>query len=131
MKKILYFTYFVLNLNKGDNMESMFSKNIKYLINSGKIDVKTILKITNHSSKSLVSMWRSGERYIITEDAVKLSNYLGITVDDLLNKDLRNVLTENNEVELLFSKYKDILTDDDKETIKFIIEKRKKDIDKQ
>lgn len=121
----------MLNLNKGDNMESMFSKNIKYLINSGKIDVKTILKITNHNSKSLVSMWRSGERYIITEDAVKLSNYLGITVDDLLNKDLRNVLTENNEVELLFSKYKDILTDDDKETIKFIIEKRKKDIDKQ
>jgi hypothetical protein len=30
----------VLKLNKGDNMENMFSNNIKYLINSGKIDVE-------------------------------------------------------------------------------------------
>ena len=41
---------------------------------------------------------------------------------------------ENNsfdEFELLFDKNKDVLTEDDKEYIKFIIEKRKKEIDKQ
>ena len=36
-----------------------------------------------------------------------------------------------DELNVLFSKHKDILTDDDKEYIKFIIEKRKKEIDKQ
>ena len=38
---------------------------------------------------------------------------------------------EFDELELLFSKHKNILTDDDKEYIKFIIEKRRKEIDKQ
>lgn len=36
-----------------------------------------------------------------------------------------------DELELLFDKNKNILTEDDKQYIKFIIEKRKKDIDKQ
>lgn len=36
-----------------------------------------------------------------------------------------------SELDILFDKNKDILTDDDKEYIKFIIEKRKKDIDKE
>lgn len=36
-----------------------------------------------------------------------------------------------DELNVLFSKHKDILTDDDKEYIKFIIEKRKKEIDRQ
>lgn len=47
-----------------------------------------------------------------------------------------NELTSDNsepkdEVELLFDKHKDILTQDDKDYIKFIIEKRKKEIDKE
>lgn len=36
-----------------------------------------------------------------------------------------------DELDVLFDKHKDILTDDDKETIKFIIEKRKREIDKE
>lgn len=108
----------------------MFQQNIKYLLDSEKISIKTILQLTGNKSPSLVYMWKTGERYITTGDAVKIANYLGITVDDLLNKDLKHIFEEKNEVEMLFSKYKDILTDDDKETIKFIIEKRKKDIDK-
>ena len=36
-----------------------------------------------------------------------------------------------DEVELLFDKNKNILTQDDKDYIKFIIEKRKKEIDKE
>lgn len=44
------------------------------------------------------------------------------------NENLNNV---PDELDLLFSKNKDILTDDDKDYIKFIIEKRKKEIDKE
>jgi hypothetical protein len=61
-------------------------------------------------------------------------NDLLIQSGDVKLEDLNMELPETHkfdELEILFSKYKDILTDDDKETIKFIIEKRKKDIDKQ
>lgn len=114
-------------------MNNYFSKNLTYLLDSKQISVDTILKITGHNSPSLVSMWKSGERNIITGDAIKLANYLNITIDDLINIDLSKNNNNNNydETEVLFSKYKDILTDDDKATIKFLIEKRKKDIDNQ
>lgn len=108
-------------------MENMFAKNIKYLIDSGKIDVKTILKITNHNSKSLISMWRTGERYIITEDAVKLANYLGITVDDLLNHSLKELNEQFDDFDEYFMLHKHLLNDDDKSTIRFIIDKRVKE----
>ena len=71
-------------------------------------------------------MWRTGERFITTGDAVKLANYLGITMDDLINKDLKELLNNQNEFDSYYNANKHILTDDDKEMIKFIIEKRKK-----
>lgn len=104
----------------------MFSNNIRYLLDSKKITTKKILEITGHNSKSLVAMWRTGERFITTGDAVKLANYLGITMDDLINKDLKELLDNQNEFDNYYNANKHILTDDDKEMIKFIIEKRKK-----
>ena len=112
-------------------MENMFSKNIKYLLDSGKLTVNTILKITGHNSKSLVSMWKSGERYIITEDAVKLANYLGVTIDDLLNHDLKELGSQFDSLKELFIQNYSLLTDDDKDTIRFIIEKRVKENERQ
>lgn len=76
----------------------------------------------------------------------KLSKFMGCTMDylaydeitspnDIKIEEISNKGNEKNiifdELELLFSKHKDILTDDDKEYMKFIIEKRKKEIDKQ
>jgi len=104
----------------------MFSNNIRYLLDSKKITTKKILEITGHNSKSLVAMWRTGERFITTGDAVKLANYLGITMDDLINKDLKELLNNQNEFDSYYNANKHILTDDDKEMIKFIIEKRRK-----
>lgn len=104
----------------------MFSNNIRYLLDSKKITTKKILEITGHNSKSLVAMWRTGERFITTGDAIKLANYLGITMDDLINKDLKELLDNQNEFDNYYNANKHILTDDDKEMIKFIIEKRKK-----
>lgn len=104
----------------------MFSNNIRYLLDSKKITTKKILEITGHNSKSLIAMWRTGERFITTGDAVKLANYLGITMDDLINKDLKEILNNQNEFDSYYNANKHILTDDDKEMIKFIIEKRRK-----
>ena len=103
-------------------MENMFSKNIKYLLDTGKISVKTILNITSVKSKSLVYMWKSGERQITTEDAIKLANFLNITIDDLINKDLSQV----DEFDSFYNANKHLLTEEDKDIIKFIVEKRKK-----
>ena len=83
---------------------------------------------------------RTGKPVRVTVDTLKkIANAMNMSVNDLLieSGDVKledlNITPEYkmDEIELLFSKYKNILTDDDKETIKFIIEKRKKDIDKQ
>lgn len=68
--------------------------------------------------------------------ANQLSNQIGQEVDiPLINKNTKEVIYGKtyhpDEFEILFDKHKDILTDDDKEYIKFIIEKRKKEIDKE
>lgn len=112
-------------------MENMFSKNLKYLLDSGKLTVNTILKITGHNSKSLISMWKSGERCIITEDAIKLANFLGCTIDDLINHDLKEINEQFDDLTELYLQNKDLLTDDDKDTIRFIIEKRVKENERQ
>lgn len=114
-------------------MENFFAKNISYLIDKGFISVDIILKITNHNSPGLISMWKSGERNIMTNDLVAIANYLNYTIDDLINKDLskEDSKLSKSQFEVLFDKHKDILTEDDKDYIKFIIEKRKKEIDKE
>ena len=123
----------VYNQFKEEKMTNYFAKNISYLIDNGIISVDTILKITNHNSPGLVSMWKTGERNIMTNDLIAIANFLNYTVDDLINKDLtkKDTSLSKSELDVLFDKHKDILTDDDKETIKFIIEKRKREIDKE
>ncbi len=112
--------------------KDFFPQNLKYFLDSGRISVKTILKITGNNSPGLVSMWKNGERQITTKDLIAIANFLNYTVDDLINKDLTNDKNRSiDELELLFDKNKDILTEDDKETMKFIIEKRRREIDKQ
>ena len=108
------------------------SKNIKFLRQQNKLTQEDIANVVG-KARSLISAWESDDRDITTEDIIKLSNYFNVSMDDLVGKDLQ--MNEQNhhfdELEVLFNKNKDILTDDDKETIKFLIEKRKREIDKQ
>lgn len=108
-----------------------FPKNLSYLLDNHYITVKKILQITGNNSPGLVTMWKNGERQITTKDLVKIANHLNFTVDELINKDL-SIKKEKDydELELLFKNNKDILNDEDKETIKFIVEKRKKNCNK-
>lgn len=105
------------------------STNIKYLRQEKKLTQEDIAKIVD-KSRVLVSQWESDDREITTEDIIKLSDYFNIPMDALISKDLR-FTTKTDELDVLFDKHKDILTNDDKETIKFIIEKRKREIDKE
>jgi GTP-binding protein len=66
-------------------------------------------------NKKLTNVRASG-----TDDAVKLANFLNITLDDLINKDLSQV----DEFDSFYNANKHLLTDEDKDMIKYIIEKR-------
>lgn len=112
-------------------MINYFPKNISYLIDNNIVSAETLLKITHHNSPSLISMWKSGERNIMTNDLIEIANFLNYTVDDLINKDLSKTNLPKNDLEILFDKYKDVLTESDKAIIKTIFEQRKKEIDKE
>lgn len=109
---------------------NFLSTNIKFLRQKNNLTQDDIAKIVG-KSRVLVSQWESDDREITTEDIIKLSAYFNLPMDILVGKDLRIKNHDFDELELLFSKHKDILTEDDKETMKFIIEKRKREIDKQ
>lgn len=110
---------------------SDFSKNLKYLRKLYNLNQEQISKIVG-KDRSLISQWESDDKNATVEDIIKLSNHFNIPMDILVGKDL-SLESQNtyNELDVLFDKHKDILTDDDKETIKFIIEKRKREIDKE
>ena len=107
------------------------STNIKFLRQKNDLTQEELSKIVN-KSRVLISQWESDDRDITTEDIIKLSDYFDIPMDILVGKDLR-IKDEDtyDETNVLFDKYKDVLTDDEKETIRFIIEKRKREIDKE
>ena len=106
------------------------STTIKFLRQKNNLTQEDIGKVVN-KSRVLVSQWESDERDITTEDIIKLSDYFCVPMDTLVGKDLRVQNNTFDELEILFDKHKDILTEDDKATIKFLIEKRMKEIDKQ
>lgn len=102
----------------------MFPKNITYLLDKKIIDVNTILKITKHKSQSLVSMWKTGEREIITKDLIKIANYLNYTLDDLVNKDISKLKNDSTLNQEICNKIKE-LSEDKKKVILNVIDNMK------
>ncbi len=112
-------------------MAEFLNKNVKHLrIINGFSQQELADKVA--IDRSTISRIENGEIETTVDNAVKLADALNVSLSDLLGKDLTK---ENNinfdEVEILFDKNKKILTEDDKEMIRFIIEKRKKEVDKQ
>lgn len=111
-------------------MTNYFAKNIKYLRAKKNIDQQVMAEDLG-VAQSTLSCWENGIRSPDLDMITKIARYLNV-YDDFISKDLT---IENDstvdEIELLFSKNKDILTDEDKEYIRFIIEKRRKEIDKE
>lgn len=111
-------------------------------------NVKNLRQLANDVNIPYTTLWDYYSNPTRLEKAnltniKKIANHLGCTIDYLVfdnilepnevmldNFDIKN---ENSfdELEILFDKHKDILTQDDKDYIKFIIEKRKKEIDKE
>ena len=110
---------------------NFLSKNIKYLRQQKKLTQEDLANVVG-KARSLISAWESDDREISTQDIIKLSDYFDIPMDTLVSQDLKMKDSSSfDELEILFSKNKDLLTDEDKEVIEFIIEKRKREIDKE
>lgn len=100
------------------------SSNLKYLRNQKGITLKQVAKLIGKSDVAIL-YWENGSREPNAVDLGKLSNLYNVSPSDLIFKDLRFEKT-SDEIEKLFNANKHLLTQDDKDTIKFIIDKRVK-----
>ena len=107
---------------------SLFSKNLKFLREKNKLSQNKLAELAN-VNQTTIARWENEEISPSLDNILDVADALNISVANLTGVDLEK--KENNsfdEFELLFDKNKDVLTEDDKEYIKFIIEKRKKEI---
>ena len=115
---------------RGDCM-SIFSDNLKYLREKNKLSQNKLAELAN-VNQTTIARWENEEISPSLDNIYDVANALNVSVADITGIDLtKDINQQLDGLEVLFSKHKDILTDDDKEYIKFIIEKRKKEIDKQ
>ena len=111
-------------------MTNYFAKNLKFLRKRLNIDQQVMAEDLG-VAQSTLSCWENGLRSPDLDMLAKISKYLNV-YDDFVTNDLTKETSQKfDELDVLFDKNKDILTNDDKETIKFIIEKRKREIDKE
>lgn len=108
--------------------KQIFAKNLKYYMEYYEKDRNKICDDLNIPYTTFTD-WYNGVTYPRIDKIELLSNYFNIKKSDLIENKYKNDKLE--EYEILFDKHRDILTDDDKEHIIFIIEKRKREIDKQ
>ena len=107
--------------------KEIFAKNLKCYMQYYKKDRNKICEDLNVPASTLID-WLNAKKYPRIDKIEMIANYFNIKKSDLIENKYKK--QEFDELELLFDKHKNILTEDDKEYIKFIIEKRKKEIDK-
>lgn len=112
-------------------MNRYFNRNLKYIRTQKGISQQELASKLN-IDRSTISRWENEDMDATLENAIQVANILNIPISDLIGKDLSKEQTQPfDEMEILFDKHKDILTDEDKKYIKMIIEERKREIDKQ
>lgn len=109
------------------NKKIYLFSNLKYLRKKKNLTQAQVGKICGKSDRA-ISTYENGTREPDVTDLGSLSDFFEVTIDELLFKDLKEI-KNNYSFEYLYDKYKKILTDDDKEHIVFMINKRKKEND--
>lgn len=109
---------------------SNFSKNLKFLREQRKLSQNKLAELAN-VNQTTIARWESEEISPSLDNIYDVANVLNVSIADLTGRDLTQEQPVFDELELLFSKNKDILTEDDKETIRFVIEKARRKVDEQ
>lgn len=107
---------------------SYFSENLRYLREKEGISKSDLSKKIN-VNQSTLTRWENEEMGATIDNALDVANYFNVSMADLVGKDLRT-LKEIDYFKLFLLNNYDLLTNDDKEYIKFIIEKRIKELEK-
>lgn len=68
--------------------KTIFAKNIKWLIDTNIISVKTICALTK-KDRTLVQRWKTGERVPTIKDVCLICSFLNISMDDIITKDIK------------------------------------------
>jgi transcriptional regulator with XRE-family HTH domain len=82
-------------------------------------------------NQTTIARWENEEISPSLDNIYDVANVLNVSIANLTGRDLTDEQPVFDELELIFSKNKDILTDDDKETIKFVIEKARRKVNEQ
>lgn len=115
------------NISDLGNKE-IFAKNLKYYLKYFQTDRNKICNDLDIPA-STFSDWLNAKKYPRIDKIELLANYFNIKKSDLIENKYK--INAPDELDALFNKNKDILTDDDKETIKFIIKKRERESNKE
>lgn len=104
-------------------MNNFFANNLKHLRIQNNW---TQEELANKLDKdySTVGKWEKGIRSPIMQDVLKVAETFGVSIEDLVTKDM--FVSKNmpiSKLQILFDKTKDILSDDDRATIEFIMQK--------
>ena len=104
-------------------MEKYFEKNLKFLRKERNISQQELADKIKKINRSTISRYESGEIDPTIGNVLLIANYFNIPISDLLFEDLQSM--NKDEFDNYLNANKHLLTDEDKDMIKFIIEKRK------
>lgn len=109
-------------------MTNYFAENLKFLRNKRKLSQNKLAELSN-VNQATINRWEAKEMSPSLDNVNDVANALGVSVSSLLGEKLYE--ESFDELNLLFDKNKEILTESDKTLIKTIIEQRKSEIDKE
>ena len=99
--------------------KDIFAKNLKNYMNIYNVDRNELCKKLNIPYSTLAD-WLNAKKYPRIDKIEILADYFNIQKSDLIEN---NENTTFNQTQVLFDKSKDLLSDDDRATIEFIMKK--------
>ncbi len=109
---------------------NFLSSNVEYLRKKNNMSQAQLGKLVN-KDYSTIGKWEKGINQPSIEDSFKLAIIFNVDWSSLIRENLRNSKANSNDTFTLYDNNKDILTKDDEDYIKFIIEKRKKESEEE
>ncbi len=109
---------------------TFFSKNLQFLRKEKRLTQSELANKIN-VDQTTIGRWEDGNREPTIGNVANIAEVFNVSIPDLLNKDLSQDYQSFDETDILFDKYKDVLSESDKNIIKAIIEERKRQIDKE
>lgn len=100
---------------------STFSNNLKFLREEKKLSQNKLAELTG-VNQTTIARWENEEISPSLDNIYDLANALRVNIATLTDENLLNS-KHLSQTEVLFDKTKDILSDDDRATIEFIMKK--------